>query len=452
MNNNYNTAVFFTYGMCNLKCKYCNIDKNPALKEIDNKLKESFETDYYFNQLKKYFPNRGQLTSIETWGGEPFMGMHRIYNLLHQIIDYYPYFQNMYSSTNFSYKNWCDEVFGLFNQFKDYSYKDFNFCLQLSCDGPDYINDTNRGQGTTKACLENFQKFISLLKNKVPSNLNLTITLKPTLDLPSIYKLCNKEKIIEYYQFFEENFIYPIHQLNCSNINTQLSIPNTAVPSPATQEDGKIFATLCKLCREIEKENEINHYFEYYNDITPFSMTNNENILTYKYNCHTCGTGSSFLCFLPDNMISSCHEGFTDFVNQYTKYLSESKRNETGTILFNKFANEKKLSLCLTEEQYKDHEQRMSYFNVENATARLGTLTTQIITLAMAHQIDSKFIDQKEALKAGIFIQSHIPFCIKDNINMCGSLGCTSNGELKLLLNGAMEYIQKEEINWIENI
>lgn len=50
-------AIFYSCGICNLNCAYCQIDKNPALKIIDDKLEESFKSDYYFNQVKKYFPN-----------------------------------------------------------------------------------------------------------------------------------------------------------------------------------------------------------------------------------------------------------------------------------------------------------------------------------------------------------------------------------------------------------
>ena len=91
--------------------------------------------------------------------------------------------------------------------------------------------------------------------------------------------------------------------------------------------------------------------------------------------------------------------------------------------------------------------------NIENSNENLqvGSLTNEILALAMAGQIDSKFIDQKEALKAGIFIQSHLSFCVKDNIETTGSIGLTPFGELKLLLNGAMDYIQQEEVEWIEN-
>lgn len=110
MQNELNTAIFYTCGVCNLQCRYCGIDKNPILKKIDDALGESFNDggEYYFSQVQKYFPNRGQLRNIETWGGEPFMKMDRIYPLLHKIICYYPYFDTMFSSTNFSYPQWSD--------------------------------------------------------------------------------------------------------------------------------------------------------------------------------------------------------------------------------------------------------------------------------------------------------------------------------------------------------
>lgn len=57
--NEFNTLTLFPTGICNLKCRYCGIDKNPALLEIDNKLAESFQGDYYIKQIRKWFPNKG---------------------------------------------------------------------------------------------------------------------------------------------------------------------------------------------------------------------------------------------------------------------------------------------------------------------------------------------------------------------------------------------------------
>ena len=41
------TAIFYPAAICNLNCRYCSIDKNPILVEIDKQLEESFKGDYY---------------------------------------------------------------------------------------------------------------------------------------------------------------------------------------------------------------------------------------------------------------------------------------------------------------------------------------------------------------------------------------------------------------------
>ena len=53
------SVIFYPSAICNLHCRYCNIDKNPTLVEIDKMLEDSFNnTNYYINRLKKYYPNK----------------------------------------------------------------------------------------------------------------------------------------------------------------------------------------------------------------------------------------------------------------------------------------------------------------------------------------------------------------------------------------------------------
>jgi sulfatase maturation enzyme AslB (radical SAM superfamily) len=143
--------------LCNLNCTYCQIDKNSVLKEIDTMLEKSFnDKEYYFNRIKQYFPMPHQLTNLETWGGEPFLRIERIFPLLHQLIEYYPYLSNLFSSTNFSFVEWPQKFLSLMNELGNYPDRIFNYTLQLSCDGPEYINDLGRGNGVTEKCLNNF--------------------------------------------------------------------------------------------------------------------------------------------------------------------------------------------------------------------------------------------------------------------------------------------------------
>lgn len=438
-NSNRSIAILYPCGVCNLNCRYCQIDKNPVLKDIDAALEDSFKGDYYFNRIKEYFPRRDMLKRVETWGGEPFLHMDRVYPLVHQLINYYPYFMSMFSSTNFAYDSWFDQFIGLMNCFAKYPDRNFTYELQLSVDGPPYINDRNRGEGVTDRCIKNFNKLINYIKaDKFPKNIMLMINLKGTWDLQAIYDLNNKDKLIEFYQFYENTYLENVIELKKDNIQCFPSIPNVAVPSPVTKADGKIFAELVKKCREIEQENLVYHYFKYYNFITPF-MSNNVCNTTYVQQVCTCGTGDSLVGFLPNNMMSSCHEGFVQFVERYKQYASTSSKTDK-VICFDQFVNEQTESMCLSDDGYELHEFKMSMYNCDSPS-RLATDTAMIMALAMADLIDDQYLDEKRALFAASAIQNSGAYCIKDNYNVTGSFTIQPDGMFKLLLNGALEYL-----------
>lgn len=441
-----NAAVFYPSASCNLKCRYCGIDKNPALGLIDDIIAKSFENpEYYFEQVKLKFPDRGQLSHIETWGGEPFLHMDRMHSLLHLIINHYLYFDSFFSSTNFSFPSWNKQLFDLFNVFGHYPYRDFTIQIQLSCDGPEYINDAGRGIKTTKKCIDNFNKMVQLLsEGNLPNNITLHLCLKPTLDNETMLMLNTKQKIINYYKFFEETFLEPINNLKLKNVYMTTGIPNTAVPSPVTVDEGKQFSNICKLCREIEQENKTQHYLKYYTIITPFYDEITQNILTYSWPYNHCGTGTSIVSFLPDSKFATCHEGFTQFLEDYGKYALESDRVNTGTIDYDNYLSEQKIKLCVDEEGLAQHEYIMSLYNAEGTTAKVGISAAIIVVLAMAGQIEKKYMLHENALKAAIFMQGHTAYCIKDNLNITGSYTLPPLGLYKLLLNGAMQYIQHE--------
>lgn len=440
------TAVLYSCGTCNLKCHYCGIDKNPILVKIDQALEESFKGDYYINQFKKYFPNKYQLKRLETWGGEPFLKMERVHQLVHQTIEYYPYFNEMFSSTNFSYPEWPDKFFGLMKQFEPYAPRKFTYFLQLSLDGPTEINDFNRGEGVTERCWNNFNKLVERLPLDLPDNVDLHIFFKPTLDNTSIRKLNSKEKIIDYYLFFEKWYA-KLFNLKMNNVHPSPSVPNTAVPSPVTKEEGKMFAELIKNCMEIESENLEKRYFQYYRNITPYAMAPGTcSEACYTHGSSICGSGSFLLGFLPDGLISTCHEGFTHLYEDYKKAALTSPRLlEGATINFDKFINEQGSKYCLTESQYLEYEKYIKNYCKDGTTARLGNMTGLILALAMADEIDSKYKDEIEASKAAFFLQNHTSYCIKDNYNTTGSFISIPMGLPKLLLNGAKEYIEEVE-------
>ena len=335
--------------------------------------------------------------------------------------------------------------------FGEYPHRNFKYCLQLSVDGPTEINDAGRGTGVTQRCLDNFNILLTRLKTKeLPDNVDLTISIKGTLDNDTMKQLTTKEAIVNYYKFYEDNFYKPISELNASNVFMGCSIPNTAVPSPVTVNDGELFALTCKLCREIEKDPQ-SYGLQFYKEITPYSNNIAQTYLGYNYGYHHCGTGDTLIGFLPDGLLSTCHEGFTQIVEEYTKLAAADNREEKGTINFAKFFDKSKVSMSVDSENYVKHFYKMQLYSGENATARLSQMTTTIIALALAGEINSCYIDEVNALKAAIFMQSHAAYCIKDNYNQTGSYILTPVGLYKLLLNGAMQYIQHDDELHVED-
>jgi len=434
------TLIIYTAAICNLKCTYCYIDKNPALKEIDDILDESFKGDYYFNFTKQMFPDPYQLKEIQTWGGEPFISMHRAYDLIENIINYYPNFNSFFSSTNFTVPNWIEEFEGLINIFKKHPNRKFNVTIQLSIDGPEYINDRNRGKGVTNKFINTFDQLVEWLPNHLPDNVTLHLQPKPTFNMDSVKELLDKQRIIEYYQFLEQ-FLYKIAAINKPNVIMYANVPNTAAPCPHTKEDGVIFAKLCQLTREIEKENIEKNYFKYYKEITLYSSgyACNES-LTMKCTGFTCGTGFSNVGLLPYNKISTCHNGFVDLIADYKKLAQNS--NDIHDIDFRIFMEKTKSRFCLSLEDYRNFELQMKKYYTPNTTARLTNMVTLIMSLAYGKQIKEKYTNPDEALKAARFIRNNTAFCVRDNQAITGCLTLQPNGIYKLLLNGAMEAIE----------
>lgn len=374
--------------------------------------------------------------------------MDRVYNLVHQLIEYYPYFNSMYSSTNFSYDSWLDQFMGLMNCFAQYPYRQFNYLLQLSVDGPPELNDSNRGEGVSQRCIENFDKLIQLIKDgKFPENVKLECAIKGTWDVDCIQKLNSKEKLIEFYQYYENAYIDKVKQLNNPNITMGCSIPNTAVPAPVTKQDGINFANLVKLCREIEQENIVEKYFKYYQCITPYSaweFNNIENTLCGV--CSRCGTGYNMVGFLPHNMVSACHEGFTLLAEKY-KEFAKNRSEENLTVTLNKFFELTETPLCLTDDQYIEHERKMSYISCDTPT-QISNSILLIIALAMSGLIDKKYVNEYKATLAAKYILQNTSFCIKANYATTGSFVLEPVGEYVLLLNGALDYLLITNGKW----
>ena len=451
MKENRMTLVLYPNITCNLNCTYCYIDKSPALLHIDKIFEESFKNDYYFEFSKEIFL-KNVLKEIQFWGGEPSMGLHRVYHLIPKFIEYYPNLNTFMTSTNFTIPNWFDEFYGLTNILKNYPERRFIIDLQLSLDGPKYINDKNRGEGVTDLFLNNYQKLMNNIDENLPDNVELHIHFKPTHTSETISMLQNKEKIIEYFQFYD-NLIYQANCHKIADISANPTVPNTAVPAPHTKQDGILFANYCKLCREIEEENKVKKYFKCYKHITSFvpryywedqpldtdvAKIKNNNMIG---NCGNCGSGRSVVGLLPENKISVCHSGFTDLLEEYKQYAEKNRDWKERSILNSGFTGESQVrSNAMSLEEYAQYERMIDCFYNPDLTCKKSNLVYQIRLYAKMGQIDKKYLDEQEAIDAACYLLDSTSYCMRDNMNVTTSLCLNPPGLIKLLLNGAKEY------------
>ena len=438
-----NNLILFSYAMCNLNCIYCTIDKNKYLKEVDDILKDSFNNyeEQYCKRIKKWF-TKDSLTNVETWGGEPLWDIERIFPLLDWVIKEYPKFDSFFSSTNLSYDFWVDKLLALLNFFANYKQRNFSISIQLSIDGPKYINDTNRGKGITDKCIENLKKLCDVLfHNRLSENIQLTFFTKPTLNIDNIEKdLQTKEAIVEYYKFFDEVFdlFTPVIRSK-NNIYIHASKPNLATPSPVTKTTGIKFANMVKLCREIEKEVSFNHF----DTITPFELKDRgKGDFDSKLGamCGGCGTGVTSIFMMPNDYYLTCHNAFGDLAEGYKKFSTDNDFKEKK-INLDGFLSEKTLPFILTEDEYEKYS--ISQQNIYNPTnTALGCLSVSSVQLlALAGQIDKKYMNQVEAVKAVSFLKNTKIYCIYNNQLMNHSTCVPGSDEYKLFLNGALEYL-----------
>ena len=435
--NEFTTVTFFSYGMCNLNCTYCTIDKNLALKEVDDLLAESYENyQEYLDRIDKYLPNPYQLRRIETWGGEPSYGWERMIPMIHKLIETKPNFNNFFSSTNFSYPEWSDNVLRLLDVFASYPTRKFVIDLQFSCDGPAYINDVNRGIGVTKRCFENLELLLNKLQDKDYQNLELHFYTKPTLNIENIKHLQTKEAIIDYYQFFDTEFISRIISKNIPYIQVNSSKPKIAVPTPASIEDGKDFANFNKLCEELEKEAD--KYFTYYRDLVLFKGQGQPQMCVRGSDVAQCGTGLLMLCLLPHNLYCTCYMTFADMCDNYKKF---KKEHPEKTINIKGFLEQSMPKGVMTEEKYDEFIQHMHDQNGTVGMARLNRIISDIIVLSRAGQIDAKYQRPSKAFVAAEYIANTFSYCITDNIASTGSMLASDLGTYKEILNGAEKYL-----------
>lgn len=435
--------TLYTTALCNLKCSYCYIckDNSNILKKIDDDIKEDWETDRYISRMKKDFPPNylNSIFGLDLWGGETLIGMDRFINSFEKIQGVLPNLQSIQFSTNFVVPHTIEILEELFNKISKNVNFPFKIYLQISIDGPEEINDLNRGKGVTKKILDNFNQLLSLY---IPENIIVDISTKPTLSRDTFSKFLDYDFCKEYYAFFSDNFYKPYY----NNVNTRhninnlyCGIPNYAEPFNYTQQDGltltEIFKNFAKVGREEKLLGFENRSLVPYVGRFGFKKEWLYEPIGYM-NGGACGKLINDITMVPHDRYCVCHRSLFD---SYVDYMNTKKDNTE--MKYDDFMASSRATLS-KEEFFKVRKALIQQYLYPNKQIKIDT-DLMIKLTARAGQIQEKYLESKERLPVLNFM-STLSMCLDSNYRSQGSLYVQPFWWIRLLLNGAFDIMIEE--------
>ena len=398
---------------CNLSCKYCYLYHNKRkLKNYNKEIIESFRNKEFVQNIKNFFiknqKDPKEIDQLSLWGAEPTLNSNEGYEFLEECFDYFINANTLFFSTN--------GILGLqgiipFIEFiKNYK-RDLSLRIQISIDGPEWINETNRGKGSTIKTVDTINQLSKYLyENELTSK--VLITLKPTLNMKQIKTLAeSEEKVFLWYKFFDD--LQDVNnKYNCNNLFL-LANPTIANPEEYSVQDGKNFAKYIKNINSLDL-TKLNHYK--HRDLYAASLENIRNSIN---NISLCCAGRSGYGIDKDGMIYICHRDFTLPVveeiinNRMAKTPKEfSKMNHLCQIF------------------HSDSQSRYYFFKII------------AFTLSKYGQIDKKYLMDELSLQYLFKIVNHY-MCAFGQIDYTKELFVFYTGYLKLIGNGAEEELIK---------
>jgi hypothetical protein len=446
-----NTIILYPTSLGNLNSPRCPLKGNEGIRELDKDLEISFNTkDYYLNFSKEICEQDKIIAldlwggyGLDLWGGEPTLHLERVTRIYKDFLDYYYNMRFLKRiSSNWTTPDLIDKLHDLLDVYRNFPNRKFTVDLQISLSGPAEITDRYRGEGTTKKIIDNVDSFLNS-KDKLPENVEVLIYPKSVVPLKEMERFLDKSEIVKYYRFFETEIHQKVTDIEDKRIRSQGIVVGTVTPYHYTQEDGLLFAKICKNFKEVEEENLNDNILKYHKVLTPFNLYGkpkpSEELTEFnlaRLNA-ACGLVLHSVGLWPHGFINTCHRSYIDFSEDYYRKgksnaeVGESAIREDAKYLFN-----------FRKEDLDDYRKKIICYYRESTT-QLSQLVLLIKNLAYCGQIEEKYRDNKTALAGANEILDSCGYCFHENLTETATLSCTYTGIIKLLLNGAVEFIDE---------
>lgn len=256
-----NISIYFSSD-CPHSCVYCSINKNRPCAVANNKeIRESMLSGEFAKTLiNKFSPIKERIDNLSLWGMEPTVNTDQFENLIVPLLDYFTNVHTVMFSTN-SWLGWerLQIPILVMQRYNKLNNRSIHLDIQISLDGPEYINDPSRRIGATKRTLQVIEDIIL----KTPKDLGypLRIFPKPTVTAEWYgYLGENPDKLFGWYKFFDDIHDHILQINNNPHIEAYfVTHPTVVNPGEHTQEDGKAFAKFIRETRKLDI-SELKHY------------------------------------------------------------------------------------------------------------------------------------------------------------------------------------------------
>ena len=236
---------------CNIACKYCYIEKNKTyMVELNNQIREALVDGSFVLHIQHIWSTpalRNQITALYFQGAEPTVNADLFAATAYDLLDYFPNVNQIMFSTNalLSITLYKEFLLPLYKYCEENT-REITLTIQLSLDGPLWINDGNRYAGATANTLRAIEELngFEYLKSEY---FKIKVILKPTITIDNMREM----DVLEYFKFFNnleqkyENSWIEYHLLG---------FPTLVIPGDYTKEDGLVFSSWLKSISEIDRK------------------------------------------------------------------------------------------------------------------------------------------------------------------------------------------------------
>ena len=426
---------------CNLRCSYCFLKHKECYDEEDKKIIAALSSGEFINNIEKSLDkmliSKDDFTTINFWGGEPSLHLDKFALYIRQLLTDFKNIEEIGISTNMTTDI---NNFIIFIESLESFGKPIEFIIQISTDGPDYIQENSRGKIAQKIH-DNIDKLIDYFNNRKFNYVRCGIYYKATISFDMLKNICtSRDSIIKYLSFFDKETNY----FNNKIINRNFKIlsdddlsAGIVAPADYSQDDGVLIAYFARLFDSIDFKKEGLKY--YCNTNLPIKMF----FESYKHKDYLyesfCGAGFISLMFRWDGSLAQFSQSFMEDKQEYLDYIKKDK-NLTHLA---KLAQENYIYPNNDNIKYPDIKKQLDL--KEKFFEYIIDFQKTIIIGYMYQLAESGFISSiyKNNLK---LICKHAPLCLYATGCFHNNTKSTYNpfvpclGSIKLLANGLLEY------------